>query len=130
MILIDSHVVIWLGTDPGRISAMARQAIAEFEESGDRGCISAVTLYEVADNVRRGRVLSSVSADVLLAKVRSRFDVLPVTGEIASRAAEFAALFPKDPMDRLITATAVVENCTLITADRKILASKVCKTLW
>jgi PIN domain nuclease of toxin-antitoxin system len=33
-------------------------------------------------------------------------------------------------MDRIIAATAIVENCTLITKDEKIRDAKLCKVIW
>jgi PIN domain nuclease of toxin-antitoxin system len=33
-------------------------------------------------------------------------------------------------MDRIITATAIVEGCTLITKDEKIREAKLCKIIW
>ena len=41
-----------------------------------------------------------------------------------------AATFPSDPGDRLITATAIVLRCPLVTADEKIRAAKVVETIW
>ena len=38
--------------------------------------------------------------------------------------------FPRDPADRIIGATALVEGLTLITADRDILASKAVPSVW
>jgi PIN domain nuclease of toxin-antitoxin system len=38
--------------------------------------------------------------------------------------------FHGDPMDRIIAATAIVEDCVLLTIDEKIRQSGVCKTLW
>jgi PIN domain nuclease of toxin-antitoxin system len=33
-------------------------------------------------------------------------------------------------MDRIIAATAIVEDCVLITHDDKIRGANVCKTIW
>jgi PIN domain nuclease of toxin-antitoxin system len=38
--------------------------------------------------------------------------------------------YPKDPADRIIGATALVEGLALISADREIKRSKVVHTLW
>jgi PIN domain nuclease of toxin-antitoxin system len=42
----------------------------------------------------------------------------------------FPATFPKDPADRMIVATALVEGLSLITADREISRSKLVPTIW
>jgi PIN domain nuclease of toxin-antitoxin system len=44
--------------------------------------------------------------------------VLPTTPEIAARAVSFPEPYPKDPQDRLIGATALVEGIELVTHDR------------
>jgi PIN domain nuclease of toxin-antitoxin system len=38
--------------------------------------------------------------------------------------------YPRDPMDRMIGATAIVEGLALITADAAIRKSKAVATLW
>jgi len=45
-------------------------------------------------------------------------------------AAGLSGPFPKDPMDRLIAATALANDLTLITADGKIRKANLCKVLW
>jgi predicted nucleic acid-binding protein len=53
----------------------------------------------------------------------SKVSVLPITPEIAARAASFPECYPKDPLDRLIGATALVEGAGLVTHDRGIAKS-------
>jgi PIN domain nuclease of toxin-antitoxin system len=38
--------------------------------------------------------------------------------------------YPKDPADRVIGATALVEGMRLVTADREIRRAKVVRTIW
>ena len=40
------------------------------------------------------------------------------------------AVYPKDPADRIIGATALVEGLPLLTADRAIRGSKTVETIW
>lgn len=46
---------------------------------------------------------------------------VPVSGDIGILAAGLED-FPRDPADRIITATAIVRNATLLTADERILS--------
>ena len=46
------------------------------------------------------------------------------------QAFELPANFPKDPVDRLIAATALIEDIPLITADREIRKSGAVPTIW
>jgi PIN domain nuclease of toxin-antitoxin system len=46
------------------------------------------------------------------------------------QAFELPAKFPKDPVDRLIAATSLIEDIPLITADREIRKSGAVATIW
>jgi PIN domain nuclease of toxin-antitoxin system len=48
LILLDTHVVIWLADDVTRISKKAEAAIVEARRAGDGLAISGVTLLELA----------------------------------------------------------------------------------
>ncbi len=130
MILLDTHVVIWLALNPEKISPAATAAIREAESVGAFLGISAMTLYEVAYSIRRGRIQPSVPHQVFLDRIRSRFKVFPVSETIALCAAELPAPFHGDPMDRIIAATTIVENCVLITHDDLIRNANVCNVIW
>jgi PIN domain nuclease of toxin-antitoxin system len=53
-----------------------------------------------------------------------------VTPAIASTAVQFPDEYPKDPADRLIGATSVVEQLPLVTADEKLRCSPMLQTIW
>ena len=130
MILLDTHVVIWLALSPEKISSAATTAIRESELAGEIQGISVMTIYEVANAIRLGRIQPAVPHPVFLDRIRSRFKIFPVSEMIALCAAELPAPFHGDPMDRIITATALVANCTLITKDEKIRQANLCKVIW
>ena len=130
MIQLDTHSLLWLESEYEKLSPSARAAIEASVLAGERIAISAITLWEITLLARRKRILANVSIQSFLMDLEENYRVVPVIGTIAFLAAELPASFPKDPMDRLIAATAIVENLTLITADRDILASQVCKVLW
>jgi PIN domain nuclease of toxin-antitoxin system len=130
VILLDTHVVIWLALTPERISSAASEAIRIAESTGEIPRISAISLYEIANAIRRGRIQPIIPSRVLLDRLQSRFKVFPVSDSIAICAAELGEPFHGDPLDRMIAATAIVENCTLITADARVRASGACKALW
>jgi len=56
--------------------------------------------------------------------------VLPITPEIAARAVSFPDPYPKDPQDRLIGATALVEGIQLVTHDNLIKNSGMIPIIW
>jgi len=130
MILLDTHVVIWLMTTPERISSLAAATIDHAGDDGTRLALSTVSVYEILYTKRRNRVQLHVSEAVLIKRMRARFDFLPVTEAVAVEAAGLIEPFHGDPMDRIIAATALVEKCALITCDERIRGANVCTTIW
>jgi PIN domain nuclease of toxin-antitoxin system len=130
MIQLDTHVLVWRELQPEKLSSTARLAIQDAVLAHEMVAISPVTLWEIAMLARRNRILLSVSMQKFLANIEEHYRVIPINAPIAIQAAELKDPFPKDPMDRVIAATAIVENLTLITADRSILESKACRLLW
>ena len=130
MVLLDTHVVIWLALEPGRISKRARAAIQETRQRGEGLAISDITLLEIATIENKGRIKLNASLEAFLAEIEARFIVLPITGRICVSALALPAAYPRDPADRVIGATALVEGLPLITADDGIRRSKTLKTIW
>lgn len=130
MILVDTHVVVWLAFDKDQISRKARTAIDDARKNADGLAISDITLLELATLAKKGRIRLNISLESFLREVESRFVVLPITGRACARAIGFPATYPKDPADRIIGATALVEGLSLLTADRKIHRSRAIQTIW
>ena len=56
--------------------------------------------------------------------------MFPVSDAIAQCAAELPDPFHGDPMDRIIAATAIVEDCTLISKDGNLRKANLCRVIW
>jgi len=130
LILLDTHVIVWLAFDQEQISSKARAAIDEARNRGVGLAISDMTLWEVGTLASRGRIQLGISLESFLQEVETRFVVLPITSRACARAIGFPSTYPKDPADRIIAATALVEGLSLITADREIRRSKLVPTIW
>lgn len=123
MILLDTHVLVWLVAGSDRLGQRSRRAIQEAWEDGV-AAVSSFTFWELAMLHARGRLElnlpprslhRSLLADGLL--------VLPVGDEVAIRAAELATEESlSDPADCIICATALLGGYRLVTADRRITA--------
>jgi PIN domain nuclease of toxin-antitoxin system len=129
MILLDTHVLIWLAFEPAKLSRAVREAIHESARTGGLG-ISAITLWEAAWLVTHRRVDFTGTADAFLEEISSRTAVFPITRQIALLANQLPATYPGDPSDRLIGATALAEGIALVTKDRSIRNCKQIKTIW
>ena len=130
LILLDTHVVIWLGQDYRRLSTRAQSVIKDSRRK-DRGlAVPSIALIEIARLSSRGQIDLKPDAETVLAEVERRFVVLPITANIALQAYALPMSYPKDPADRIIGATALVEDIPLLTADRAIRNSKAVPTIW
>ena len=130
MILLDTHVVVWLAQDYQRISPKARASIRQAREKKGGIVVSDITLFEIALLASRGRVNFKPDVETMLSEVERQFIVLPITANIALQMFELPADYPNDPVDRIIGATALIEDIPLITADREIRKSGAVPAIW
>ena len=110
MILVDTHVVVWLAFDQDRLSKKARAAIDEARQNADGLAICDITLLELTALFRKGRIRLEISLESFLDEVEARFIVLPISGRACARALGLPAGYPKDPADRIIGATALAKK--------------------
>jgi PIN domain nuclease of toxin-antitoxin system len=89
-----------------------------------------ITLWEMTTLATKGRIQLGGTLESILQEVEGRFAVLPITGRACARALGFPTTHLRDPADRIIVATALVEGLSLITADREIRRSKLVPTIW
>ena len=136
MILLDTHVFVWLVSEPDRLSRRAAAAIrkAQFQ---DGIAISSITLLELATLFTRGRLRGVGTLETSIRSVleRSGVSVREISRArdaegFGGLAVQFPDSFTKDPADRLIGATARAEGMTLVTRDEKIRESSLLKTIW
>ncbi|MBX9946279.1 MAG: type II toxin-antitoxin system VapC family toxin [Reyranella sp.] len=84
--------------------------------------IPSIVFYEAGRLLKRGRVAGPSSVREWRLRLLSLgVREIALSAEIAMRASEFDDLHG-DPLDRIIIATTLVEEATLLTADRPILA--------
>jgi len=130
LILLDTHVVVWLALEPNRISRPAHTAIDEARHAVRGLAISDFTLVELSMLLRKKQFELAVSPEAFLREVERRFVILPITAIVAFQALELPASYPKDPADRIIGATALIQGIPLVTADAQIHKSRVVPTIW
>jgi PIN domain nuclease of toxin-antitoxin system len=129
MILLDTHVVVWLAFEPDKLSKRAKEAIRAARLEGGLA-VAAISLLELAWLAENGRVETTLSTESFVRLCASKMTVLPITAEIAARAVGFPVSYPKDPQDRLIGATALIEGMELVTHDKSIKKSRLVPIIW
>lgn len=122
--------MLWLSYDYERISAKAQTAIKEARAKKAGLTISDITLIEIARLWSYGHVQLTPDPETFLSDVEARFTILPITANIARQAFELPKTFPKDPVDRVIAATALIEDISLLTADEAIRRSRTVPVIW
>jgi PIN domain nuclease of toxin-antitoxin system len=129
VILLDTHVLIWVNEGSSRLSKTADSAIRRAQRNGGLA-VSAITLWELAFLFAKGKVHAHGTVETSVRLLIEDISVRPITAEIAALAAEFPGDYPNDPSDRIIGATARAEGLTLVTRDERIRKSPLLKTLW
>ena len=89
--------------------------------------MSAISYWELALLVSRGRILLDVTIDDWFARVveEPRFEIAPLTPAIAILGTRLGERMHRDPSDRLIVATAVQLGIPLVTRDAAIARAQV-----
>ncbi|HWW16836.1 MAG TPA: type II toxin-antitoxin system VapC family toxin [Candidatus Dormibacteraeota bacterium] len=129
MILLDTHALLWMANDPKRLSKRAHEAIRKARQ-GTGVAVAAITLWEIAWLAHHQRIVTMGSVESFVRETVARVILRPVTPAIAALAVGLPDPFPRDPSDRLIAATAMVEGMPLVTADTRIRQSKLVETVW
>ncbi|HLZ39860.1 MAG TPA: type II toxin-antitoxin system VapC family toxin [Candidatus Sulfotelmatobacter sp.] len=131
MILLDTHVLVWMVSDSSRLSRAAARELRKAEQHGEMA-IASITLWELALLYHHGRLRTSGSIESAIRAIleKSRVQVIEVTPEIAALTTTFPETYPKDPGDRLIGATARAYGLTLVTQDDRILNSPLIRSIW
>ena len=115
-ILCDTCVLIWLATGDAKLSRMARAVIRDAELL----FFSSISIWEIARKVKSGELEIPVSptlfADMLVRQYGMK-DV-PLDNAVMLRSSALPEIH-KDPADRFIIATALLNDCVVATGDRR-----------
>ncbi len=132
MILIDTHVLVWLLNSPSKLSSKAQTGIQNTIKKDGKISISSMSIWEIFLLFKKGKLESDMDADSWLTKVEKLpfLEFIPVNNAIAAKSVMLPEFAHKDPADRIIIATAREYGATLITSDGKLLNYKHVKSLW
>jgi len=115
MLLLDSHVVLWVLDDSPRLGPSARERIG----AAPAVHVSAASILELTIKAMLGRL--AMPAELVQTLRDDGYDLLALTAEDAQAVATVQDLARHDLFDRMLLAQASGRGLTLMTADRVLL---------
>ena len=123
VLLLDTHVWLWYAV--GDCRSLSERGAAELAALDGEGRlrVSIMSVWELGLLQQRGRIRLGCSTAVWVERFleRSRFQVAGLSLDIVTQVHELPGDLHRDPVDRLLIATARHHNWTLVTADQQIL---------
>ena len=114
-LLLDTCVLIWLPSEPDRISAIARELMDDRENDL---VVSHASVWEIALRSAAGKLTLPIPPRAWLAEQRATWglEYHPVTLEHILRTGEIHR-HHADPFDRLLICQAIVDGLAILTPD-------------
>jgi PIN domain nuclease of toxin-antitoxin system len=115
-VLCDTCALIWLATGDERLSRKARAVIRDAELL----CFSSISIWEIARKVKSGELEIPISPTLFTDMLIKQYGMkeLPLDNAVMLRSSALPEIH-KDPADRFIIATALLNDCVVVTGDRR-----------
>jgi PIN domain nuclease of toxin-antitoxin system len=114
--LLDTHIWIWLTENPKRVGQSTYRAL---QNPQHEIWISPISIVEALTLHHKGKVILHGEPMEWVAHASAGTKEAPFTSEVARSTRQFP--FDWDPADRILAATALVFELTLVTADERLL---------
>jgi PIN domain nuclease of toxin-antitoxin system len=115
--LIDTHAAMWFFNGNDRLSETASRILRDISNSVS---LSIVSVWELAIKIGIGKLdFAGKAAGFVRLAENNDITVLPIRTSHLT-AYESLPFIHRDPFDRLLVATAIAEQMTIITADENI----------
>ena len=126
VIVADTHALLWWIGDRSQLSMRAREALDH-----DMVGVAVITCFEIVRLAERRRITLTQEVVPWIESMLAlpNLMLLPFTPAVAVKAAQLSDPV-RDPIDRIIVATALQYHAPLVTKDHKILAANIVPTLW
>lgn len=121
MIVLDTHIWVWWVHRDERLTKKQIETI-EANENNILG-ISAISCWEVAKLTEYKRLYLPCSLNDWFKQALNYpgIQLLELAPNIAVESIQLPGKFHNDPADQIIVATARIQNCPLLTSDKKLL---------
>jgi PIN domain nuclease of toxin-antitoxin system len=129
--LLDTHVWLWWNMHPEKLSARARNLIAnnaKYEEL----LLSAISVWEFCKLLQKKKLEISIDPEdwIRIGLEMPKLRLVSLSPSIAYRSTVLPQPFHDDPADQIIVASTLEENATIITSDQRILNYKSVLSIW
>jgi len=122
--LLDTHTVLWFLNGEN----LSDETLAVIQEN--ENYISVVSLWEVAIKMSLNKLTFDGGFQAFCELVRKNgFEVLPIKDDYMQKLFDLPFVH-RDPFDRMIVATAIIEDMTIITADNDIKGYSNVSCVW
>lgn len=116
MILLDTHVFVWLASAPGNLS---RKAVALIRANAGDLCLSAVSAWEISLLAKKGRLRLPASPEEYVADALDHLRIREVP--LTRKTVQYSVALPpvhNDPFDRVLIAESILNGWTLVSSDQ------------
>lgn len=129
MILLDTHIWVWLADESERLTALRRRILEDHRADGLG--VSAISCWEVAKLIEYDRLKLACAIEEWMedALTLPGIQLIELTPRIAITSTKLPGKFHRDPADQIIVATAQVYDLAVLTEDEKIMKYEHVRTL-
>ena len=131
MIVADTQVIIWDALKPELLSPRAKKAIREANRL-DGIIFCEISLWKIAMLMKKRRLSVDVNYQefIRLVSDSNNYIFKGISPQIAELSTNLFSTTNKDPADRIISATSIIEKANLVTSDKILRRSKKIHTIW
>jgi PIN domain nuclease of toxin-antitoxin system len=128
MLLLDTCTILWLA---GQQTSLSHQAKKLINKHRDALFMSVISGFEIGIKQQKGLLTLPMRAPEWIKEVCECHGIIPLSMDlkIAVEATQLPLLH-RDPADRIIIATAILQHLSILTPDKHIDAYKEIKTIW
>jgi PIN domain nuclease of toxin-antitoxin system len=129
VILLDTHVLLWWAVDPDRLSSAAAASLQAMERRG--GFASAISIWELGVKIQRGKLELGITIEEFTRRIEKTQAVQLLAVDTATWLRSLELPWDhRDPADRVIVATALLQRVPLVTADSEIQRFDGIECIW
>jgi len=131
MTILDTHSLVWLVSNPEKLSKKASGYLDRQIKKGEI-LVSSISVWEIYLLVKKGRLELSMDVGAWLGKVEQLafLQFVPIDNTIAANSVMLPGDLHEDPADRMIVATAREYGAKLVTSDTRLLSYPHVQTVW